>query len=265
MSGTATSAAVFVRDGQRFRATELARGPWDPGALHGGAPAALLMRAFEELPSDPELMLCRVTYELLRPVPLGGLEVSAEVIRPGRRVQLLEGSLRTTDGAEVVRARALRVRRAEASAPVQEALALPGPDRGRSNYLGPPGAHRPMFAVDTMDIRFLEGAFLEPGPATAWFRLRYPLVAGEETSPLQRLAAAGDFGNGISAVLTWEDHVFINPDLTMYVERVPVGEWICLRSETRINPDGVAISESVLYDQGGRVGHAIQALVVGRR
>jgi hypothetical protein len=264
MSETATSGAVFIRDGQRFRATELARGPWDPGAQHGGAPAALLMRAFENLPGDPELLLARATYELLRPAPLGELEVSAEVVRPGRRVQLLEGSIRTIDGAEVVRARALRVRRADADVAPEAAVELPGPDQGRPNDFGR-GDGATMFALDAMEIRFVDGAFREPGPATAWFRMRRPLVAGEEPSPLQRLAAAGDFGNGISAVLTWDDHVFINPDLTLYVEREPVGEWICLRSETRINTGAVAISESVLYDRRGRVGRAIQSLLVARR
>lgn len=258
------SKAVFVRSGQRFRATDLARGPWDPNAQHGGAPAALLMRAFENLPGDPELLISRVTYELLRPAPLDELAVSAEVVRPGRRAQLLEGSLRTTDGTEIVRARALRMRRGDVHLEVEPALELPGPDQGRPNDFTS-YKYRPMFAVDTMDIRFLEGAFYEPGPATAWFRLRRPLVDGEEPSPLQRLAAAGDFGNGISSVLTWEGHVFINPDLTLYIEREPVGEWICLRSETRINPGGVAISESVLYDERGRVGRALQALLVARR
>ena len=34
--------AVFHRDGERFLPTELARGPWDPNAQHGGPCAALL-------------------------------------------------------------------------------------------------------------------------------------------------------------------------------------------------------------------------------
>src|SRR5579884_4175686 len=97
--------AVFLpaQDG-RFVASDLSRGPWDPGAQHGGAPAALLMRAFERLPAGEDLVLTRVTYELLRPVPLGELLVVAEVVRGGRRVQLLEGAIRTPDGLEIVRA-----------------------------------------------------------------------------------------------------------------------------------------------------------------
>ena len=108
MAGT----PVFEGSDGRFVATELARGPWDPGALHGGAPAALLVRAFERLPAPEGLALARVTYEFLRPVPVGPREVRADVVRPGRRVQLLE-ALMLADGVEVVRARALKVQTAD--------------------------------------------------------------------------------------------------------------------------------------------------------
>jgi hypothetical protein len=268
-----SAAAAPVPEGAEwFVATDLARGPWDPRAQHGGAPAALLIRAFERQPGGDELILARVTYELLRPVPLGPLAVSAEIVRPGRRVQLLEGSLRTADGVEVVRARALRVHRADVGkddagvAQVDASAAGPpvaGPEDGRANDY--PSSGERMFATDTMDIRYITGAFLELGPATAWFRLRYPLVAGEDPSPLQRLAAAADFGNGISTVVPWDSYVFINPDLTLYLEREPVGEWFLLEAHTRLARDGIAISESVISDERGRVGLASQALLVTRR
>ena len=82
---------------------------------------------------------------------------------------------------------------------------------------------------------------------------------------MQSLATAADFGNGISAVLPWDGHLFINPDLTVYVERPPVGQWICLQAQTRIAPDGVGIAESKLFDEQGQVGRATQALLVARR
>jgi hypothetical protein len=90
-------------------------------------------------------------------------------------------------------------------------------------------------------------------------------VGDETPSPLQRLAAAGDFGNGISATLSWYEYLYINPDLTLYIEREPVGEWICLDSETRISAGGIGVAESVLYDVRGRVGRATQALLVAPR
>ena len=273
--------AVFLAADGRFVATELARGPWDPGAQHGGAPAALIMRALEQLPATEGLLLSRVTYEFLRPAPLGELSVRVEIARPGRRVQLLEGSLQTASGVEVVRARALQVRAADAGplspkpaagtaadagplSPEPAAGPLPlGPEHGRVSDISAP--HRPMFAPDAIEVRFVAGTFQDAGPATAWFRLRVPLVDGEQPTALQRLAAAADFGNGISRTLSWDEHVFINPDLTLYIRRPPVGEWIGLQSQTRIAAGGVGLSESALYDERGALGHATQALLVAPR
>jgi Thioesterase-like superfamily len=257
-----STAPVFEGSDGRFVATDLGRGPWDANALHGGAPAALLMRAFERLPAPDGLSLARVTYELLRPVPVGPVEIQAEITRPGRRVQLLEGSL-SAGGTEVVRARALRVQTADAG---DEALPdtppPPGPENGIPARVNVP--HRPMFAFDAIEIRFVAGAW-GGGPSTAWFRLLSPIVGGETPSPLQLLAAAGDFGNGMSSLLSWDDYLYINPDLTLYIEREPTGEWICLESQTRIVRDGIGVAESVLYDGRGRMGRATQALLVAPR
>jgi hypothetical protein len=59
--------------------------------------------------------------------------------------------------------------------------------------------------------------------------------------------------------------VFINPDLTLYADRVPEGDWICLEARTILVPGGVGIAESTIYDERGRVGRAIQALLVAPR
>jgi Thioesterase-like superfamily len=256
------SAAVFNSSGDRFVATEFARGPWDPDAQHGGAPAALLMREFERADLEPSLAIARITYELLRPVPLGELSVSCSVLRPGRRVQLLEGSIATPDGTEVVRARALRVAAADVEAGAAGPVP-PGPESGSPNDFDNQGMTK--FPSDAMEIKFVAGHFYELGPSTAWFRLRVPLVDGEEPSGLQRLAAAADFPNGIASEISWAEYVFINPDLTLYVERVPVGEWICLDARMRVLDGGVGFSEAVLYDRDGRVGRSLQSLYIARR
>jgi acyl-Coa thioesterase superfamily protein/acyl-CoA thioesterase superfamily protein len=251
-----------VRDGGLV-ATELASGPWDRNAQIGGAAAALLARGFEMVPAPEGLIPGRLTFDFIRPAPVGRVSVRAEVVRDGRRVQLLQGAM-LAGGVEVVRARALRVRMAsgEGSGSARVGSPPPGPDAGRTGEL--PGLHRPRFATDANEARFVSGGF-GGGPATAWFRLTRPLVRGEEVTPLQRLAAAADFGAGLSSALPRERYVFINVDLTMYVEREPVGEWICLDSATRITAGGIGLAESVLFDERGRVGHATQALLVARR
>src|SRR5437764_7644941 len=219
--------AVFLPNGPLFLATELARGPWDPEAQHGGAPAALLVRAFERLAGADGLLFARVTYEFLRPVPLAAMEVRAEVTRSGRRMALLEGSIADGDGKELVRARALRVRAAESGLVAESSSGASGNPAATSRASAGPSspdaavpseafawAKRPMFATEAMEIRFTHGHFAEPGPAGAWFRLRVPLVAGEPTSALQRLPATADFGKRLSSTASWESHLFINPDLT---------------------------------------------------
>jgi hypothetical protein len=224
------------------------------------------MRGFEHAPAADGLQIARVTYEFMRPVPLGELALNVEVIRPGRRVQLLEGSLRIPDGTEVVRARALQVQPADPGA--AQPPTSPPATRPQDGKLGGPPLlppDRPYFGTHAMEIRLVAGAFDLVGPATAWFRLRTPVVQGEPPAPLQRLAAASDFGNGISTVLSWEQWRFINPDLTLYVDRPPTGEWVCLDARTRIAAGGVAVAESVLYDERGIVGRAIQALLVAPR
>jgi hypothetical protein len=59
--------------------------------------------------------------------------------------------------------------------------------------------------------------------------------------------------------------VFINPDLTLYIERVPRGGWVAVQAQTRVLTGAVALAESVLWDEQGRIGSATQSLLVSRR
>ena len=122
-----------------------------------------------------------------------------------------------------------------------------------------------MFATHALELRFVEGTFRSTGPATAWFRLLGPVVEGQPVLGVERISAAADFGNGIATELSWHEHVFINPDLTVFYERDPVGEWVALQARMLVSPGAVALAESVLWDERGRIGRAVQTLLVGRR
>ncbi|HSC03719.1 MAG TPA: acyl-CoA thioesterase domain-containing protein [Solirubrobacteraceae bacterium] len=145
-----------VVDG-RFVATQLASGPWDTNAQIGGAPAALLARAFELVPAADGLMLARLTYDFIRPAPIGPVSVRASVARDGRRVQLLEGAM-LAGGVEVVRARALRFFGPRQALQLRRApRRRPDPRRDGGGEL--PGLHRPRFATDVNEVRFVIGGF----------------------------------------------------------------------------------------------------------
>ena len=102
------SESIFRAEGGRFVPTEHARGPWDPRALHGGAPAALMSAAFERVEPGSELRIARLGFELLRPVPFAPLSLSTQIVRAGRRVQELAGELQRGEQL-ICRASALRV------------------------------------------------------------------------------------------------------------------------------------------------------------
>lgn len=255
--------ALYVAHEDVWHPSDLTRGPWDPAAQHGGAPAALLARAIERCEPDGAMVTARIAFDFLRPVPLEPLEVVAGVVRPGTRVMLIEATV-TAGGRAVCRARALRIRGAEDGLEeVGRDTAPPPPESGRPVRF-PRTADGPTFASDGVEMSFVAGDY-GPGPATVWIRLRHPVVGGEDPSPLERTVAAADFGNGVSAVLDWTAHVFINPDLTVYLDRPPEGEWICLEAVTRVGSAGVGLAESALHDRRGPFGRAAQALYVARR
>ena len=258
---------VFERTGGRYVPTEHARGPWDAGALHGGAPAALLARAVERFQPADDLAVARLSYEFLRPVPMAPLELELAMLRPGRRVQLVGAGLRA-DGVEVCRLTALRVARVPddpglAAGPagaleVDRPAALP-----RTPFvLG--AAPGPSFAGTAIEMRFARGR-PAAGPVAVWLRLRRPILDEEAPTPLMRVAAAADFGNGVSAELDFARTTFVNPDLVIHLRRLPAGEWVLLDARTEIEPGAGALALSRLHDERGPVGVAAQSLLIRER
>jgi Thioesterase-like superfamily len=248
-----------------FEPTVHARGPWDLGAQHGGAPAALLVRAIEDLGTG--LGLSRLTVDFLGPVPLHPLTVAAAVVRPGRRFAIAEAIVEA-DGRRRCFARAVLVRRTPVALPEHWAApapeALPPPSAGGPSPF--PGAAPGVegFHLSAMEIRFVAGSYGN-GPADVWFRFRRPLVDAQPASPLQTLAAAADFGNGVSHVIAFDSFLFVNLDLTIQVTREPRGEWMALAARTELGADGTGVARSVLHDGDGVVGDAAQTLFVAPR
>lgn len=258
---------VFSTGGDgEFVATALARGPWHPGEAHGGAPAALVAGAIEAL--DGDFAVSRLALDFLGAVPLDvPLDVETEIRKPGKRFQLVDAVLRG-GGRDLVRAQAVRLRRAAQDVPASPGPAAPASRDAYAEHTGlildedaerPPG-----FFPDAMEIRVVDGA-PGTGAATAWFCLRAPIVPGAEPSPLQRAVAAADFANGLSYRVPIAEWLFVNCDLTVHLARDPVGEWIALAARTDLGDDGAGLAAGTLFDERGRVGTVAQTLFVQRR
>jgi hypothetical protein len=277
--------AFFVPDNGGFVSTVLTQGPWDSNLQHGGPPSALVGRQIELTEPREQSQIARVTIEILKPIPIVPMTTEARIVRPGRSVELIEGSLSAPGdladmpgdladmpgdladmkGEDLIRARAWRIRTADVGV---DAVGLdrelpPGPEHGEKLQQFDTGSR---FGYGSaMDWRFVKGSFLEPGPATAWMKMQHPLVRGEEPTPLTRVLIAADSGNGISATIDFYRYFFINSDLTVHLVRLPEGEWVCLDSRTSIGSHGIGLTETVLFDETGWIGRATQTLMVGPR
>ena len=286
----AASFYVPLGDG-KWLATVHTTGPWDARAQHGGPPSALLGRAIQRCAPRDDMIIARFTCEILGAIPVGELEVRARVTRPGRSVELLE-AVASAGSRDVASARAWRVLRTDSQS-VGTRLARPPalPDKALTEPPGGglpggglpggglpggglpgggmPGGGMPGGWVDgylsAIEWRPVQGSFASPGPGTVWARLRYPLIADEETGPLERVLAVADSGNGLSAELDITRWQFINPELTVHLHRMAAGEWICLDARTTISTGGAGLATSVLSDLDGPVGVGAQSLLITAR
>ena len=252
---------MFVPDGpDAVIATLLTQGPWDSNAQYGGTPAALLTWAVERVPTLVPMRIARLTVDMHRPVPLGRLGVETEIVRQGKRLQIVVALLRDPDGVEVARATALRFRTAT------------GPDDAGTDPVLPPIETPPFGAVRAPNPRAegrngFAGALEtrdggDRGQATSWYRATRPVIAGEEPSPTVRLAWASDFTANSGNFLDSSRWSAINADLTISLARVPVGEWTGVTTRAWYVEDGIGLARAELFDLDGYVGTCTAALLV---
>ena len=256
--------SYFTRvDTDLYDSSPYTMGPWDPRHQHAGPPSALLGCSIDLAFPRENMQVARITVEILGPVPVGRLAVSTRSERTGKSVELLSGSLADVEaGREVLRASVWRIRTHDIG--IEEPVAYetpPGPDGVESWDAGLPG---PAY-LNSHELRFARGAFTKKGPAAAWARSLVTLIDGEAMPPLARVLALADSGNGISSVLGPRKWLFINPDLTVALRRMPEGEWLCLDAQTGIEPHGIGLAESVISDTRGPIGRGLQTLLIAPR
>lgn len=262
------SDALFLREtGDRYLPTPLAGGPWNPQHLHGGPPTGLLAHVLEAGVDTDALRLARLTVDLLRPVPHARLQVVVETVRAGRRMRILSGSL-LADDVEVCRASALFLERRELEVPDYgrfPAEQLPPwdglPVSTLAELAGFAGKREGLQGLHTTAEACLIDGARGRGQGRVWMRLPVPVVAGEPASSTVQAATLADFGNGVAQLRVTEDTGAINTDVTLYLHRIPIGEWLGLDARSRMEPNGTGLVETTLYDEAGPVGRVTQAIL----
>ena len=284
---------LFRLDGETLVPTDLVRGPWDHGLQHGGAVCGALGWAMGRklvdaaAPDQPPSQLCRLTTEILRPVPVAPLRFRTDVVRHGKRSQVIGAEL-LADDRPVARATS-QWATPQAATEEDGSTNESGPADGagpadtstltrwlrtegdpavprRPVTVTDPGASdigypRPGFNCDAFELRCLVGSTEEPGPGIVWARLRGPVVEGHQATTADRLATVADLANAVGWDLSPNEAPMINPDLTLQLLRYPRGEWICLDAEGKVSAAGIGMMETTLWDGDGRFGRVLSTMV----
>ena len=212
----------------------LPRGPWDPRALHGGPPGALLARAIEAAPTDGSpFEVTRITIELLRP----SLVLEAEVASTGparcswsrrrcvtpARARGSPGPAPCGSGRAGVRCRRIRCSPWIHRRPGPSARRAAQPLRRRLRRLPQPRRRAPLRR--RVLARGRTGDCVDPAPG-----------AGRRRRGAERTAAgrgSGGLRQRRQPRVPWETHTFINPDLSVHLLRPAVGPWVCSSTPAR--------------------------------
>jgi hypothetical protein len=217
------------------------------------------------------MQVVRYTIDLFRPVPLRPLTTETTVRREGRRIQVVDALLLDRD-IPVGRATALKIR-------TVDHLGLP--ERNEEPWEQPPGPDQAdtvdwrgefgdgtdleRFHLHAVEIRTFSDSFLAHRPGLSWFRLRFPLVAGEASTPFVTLATLADMSNGNSQALEPSEWLYVNPDITLYAHRMPKGDWIGMKSAAYQHDHGIGLADTRVFDRSGPLGRINQAQLLDRR
>ncbi len=241
--------AFFTPDGDRFVPADHARGPWDRNSLHGRVIVGLLARAFEQQHGNDEFQVARLTTDLFRMPPFAPLEVTTTVVREGNRICVVDGSV-TADGVEIAQGRAVMLRRA--GQPPGDVWGPPSWDVPLPADLPAPQGRE---GVPMWETRPINGDFRSSGQKRAWLRETRELLDGEPLTPFLRAAFAADFTNPF-ANSGDQGLNFVNADVTLYLHRLPVTDWVGFEVAGHHSAEGIAVAECTLYDEQGPIGRS---------
>ena len=235
--------------------------PWNAGYQHGGPAAALLARAVSKLSvpiKDP--VINQVSVDLLAPLPLGAIAVSASIVQEGKLSSLVEAEMVSIAGEQVLM---------KLSAWITKRRETPL-SHSRGDFREPPPSGSPMHRpshwgsgyLDAIDWQSVSGGLDLPGPGTVWAEPRVPLVDDERASGVPLLLLVADAATGVSSFEDPQELMLINTELSLHVLREPGAGPIWMSSESWIDAAGIGLTSSVLGDASGSLAAAHQSTFV---
>jgi acyl-Coa thioesterase superfamily protein/acyl-CoA thioesterase superfamily protein len=261
MTKSMTTQPFFTRADDIFTPTEAANGPWDPKSLHGRVIIGLLAFVIEERHGDPDFVPARLTVDMFRlPNIMTPIEVTTRAIREGLRIRVVEADF-ISGGVAMARASCQLLRRTEN--PPGNVWSPPNWDVPSPADIPPPTDRR-LGMNGKWTTRPIIGAMGTVGPRRLWMSEVRELVEGTPLTPFVRVAVAADFASPFANAGD-QGLGFINSDVTLYLRRLPVQEWIGFEVVNHQSTDGIAIGECWLYDEAGPIGTSTVAALAQRK
>lgn len=241
--------AFFTRDGERYIPGPACRGPWNPNSLHGRVIAGLIGFELERLHGGTEWMPVRLTVDMYRLPDFSPITAATRVVRGGKRLRIVDCEL-VSGGASVARGTCQFLVRSENAPGVT--WSPPDWNAAKPDELPPPPQGQ--FGERMWKMRNITGPFDgSVKQRRAWLSEIRELVEGFPLTPFQRVAVAADFASPL-ANRSDAGLGYINTDVTVYLHRLPMGEWIGFETANHHATDGIAIGECFLYDLEGAIG-----------
>jgi Thioesterase-like superfamily len=255
-----TNQPFFTKDQDAFIPTQAANGPWDPKSLHGRVIVGLLAFVIEQRHGGDDFLPARLTVDMFRLPGFAPIEVKTRIVRDGLRIRVVEADF-FSGGAAMARASCQLLRKTES--PQGTVWSPPNWDvPAPANIAAPADPRLGMHGKWT--IRPIVGAMGTVGPRRLWMSEVRDLVEGEPLTPFVRVAVAADFASPFANAGD-QGLGYINSDVTLYLHRLPVREWIGFEVVNHHATDGIAIGECVLYDQQGPIGTSTVAALAQRK
>jgi acyl-CoA thioesterase len=242
-----------------FTPTEHVGGAWDRAGQHIAPALGILAHEVErdrDLRRGTDLVVSRLSYDILGTVPIEPVEVEVEVLRPGRTIELVQATARHAGRAVVVLRAWLAAPFDTAAIAGTDLSPIPGPDELQPWDMA---ALWPGGFIASVEVRRKE---MGPGRSTCWVRTPQALVADEPVSRLASTAGLLDICNGVAVRVDPTLVTFPNVDLTAHLLRAPDEGWLGLDTTVSFGPGGVGVTSTVLHDEQGPLGTVAQTLTV---
>jgi hypothetical protein len=236
----------FSQQGNQYLPTRMSVGPWSATMLHGRVAAGLLAFQIEREHGSDDFLPSRLTVDMYRAADLSPIDVVTRVVREGQRIKVIDAEC-FSKGTSIARATCQLLRKSANSPGAvwqPPTWQVPAPLDATPPNDGPNAA---------WEIRGITGSFGSSAQRRVWMRDVRELVAGAPLTPWVRAALIADFASPCSHAGD-QGLGYINSDLTLYLHRLPRGEWLGMETVNHGATDGIAVGDCFVYDEQGPIG-----------